>query len=80
MKRSGPKFSELSPALRAVAVLVGTLQVALFVAAQADITRRPASQLRGSKAKWRAICLLNTVGPLSYFRWGRVRNYDEGLV
>ncbi len=72
MLKSGPRFSELSPPLRDVLVVVGALQVALFVAAQADITRRPAVELRGSKRKWRLICLLNTVGPLSAFRWGRV--------
>jgi hypothetical protein len=72
VRKSGPRFSELSPPLRAVLMVVGALQVTLFVAAEADITRRPAAQLRGSKTKWRLICLLNTVGPLSYFRWGRV--------
>jgi EmrB/QacA subfamily drug resistance transporter len=66
------RFSELSPPARFAVVVLGAIQIALFVAANRDISRRPAGQIRGSKAKWRAICLLNTVGPLSYFRWGRL--------
>ena len=61
-----------SPAVRVAVVVLGAIQIALYVAAYRDIARRPAAQIRGSKTKWRAICLLNTVGPLSYFRWGRV--------
>ena len=66
------RFSELSPPLQVATLVLGASQIALYVAAFRDISRRPATQIRGSKAKWRAICLLNTVGPLSYFRWGRV--------
>jgi hypothetical protein len=72
MAKSGPSLKQLSPPLRAAAVVLGAVQIVLYVAAYVDIWRRPASQIRGSKARWRAICLLNTVGPLSYFRWGRV--------
>jgi hypothetical protein len=61
-----------SPAVRVAVLVLGAIQIALYVAAYRDIARRPAAEIRGSKAKWRAICLLNTVGPLSYFRWGRV--------
>jgi hypothetical protein len=74
MARSGPRFKELSPPARAAAVVLGAIQIVLYAAAYRDISRRPAAQIRGSKAKWRAICLLNTVGPLCYFRWGRVKD------
>jgi len=43
----------------------------LSVVAEWDIQRRPAAEVRGRKAFWRLACLTNTVGPLSYFRWGR---------
>jgi hypothetical protein len=68
----GRRFSELAPPVRFAALVLGAVQIALYVAAYRDISRRPATQIRGSKSKWRAICLLNTIGPLSYFRWGRV--------
>ena len=53
-------------------VLTGAIQVALNIAAQVDITRRPASQVRGPKAGWRLASLINFFGPVAYFRWGRV--------
>ena len=67
------KFSDLPPVVRALVVAIGAAQVGLLVAAQVDISRRPAEQIRGRKAMWRAIGLLNTVGPLAYFKWGRRR-------
>lgn len=69
--RRRTKFSDLSMPRRIGLVLVGAVQVGLLIAAQVDIQRRPAAQVNGSKTMWRLICLLNTVGPLSYFRWGR---------
>ena len=43
----------------------------LLIAAQRDISRRPAEQIRGSKAVWRAVTLINFIGPGSYFAFGR---------
>jgi hypothetical protein len=73
MFKRSPRFTELSPPLRLATVVLGAVQVALYVAAYVSIARRPAAEIRGSKTKWRLVCLLNTIGPLSYFRWGRVR-------
>jgi hypothetical protein len=69
--RRRTEFTDLSIPQRIGIVLLGTVQVSLLIAAQVDIQRRPAAQISGPKAMWRLICLLNTVGPLSYFRWGR---------
>lgn len=44
----------------------------LSASAEWDIQHRPAARVRGSKLLWRLACLTNTVGPMSYFRWGRV--------
>lgn len=65
------KFSELPIERRVGISLLGALQLALLVAAELDIHRRPPDQIRGPKLRWRLLCLLNFVGPLSYFRWGR---------
>ncbi len=70
--KKGPRFSELSPTLRAASLVLAAFQITLYGAAYRDIARRPAAQIRGPKWRWRIICLLNTVGPLSYFRWGRI--------
>jgi hypothetical protein len=68
------RWSELSVPGRVGISILGTIQVALLIAAQVDIQRRPASEVNGSKTVWRLVCLLNTIGPLSYFRWGRKRS------
>lgn len=67
------RFTDLSPRTRGAFVALGTVQVALNVAAQIDITRRPVGQVRGSKLGWRLVSLINIFGPLAYFRWGRTR-------
>ena len=52
---------------------LGATEVGLLAAAQLDITRRPVEQIRGGKPLWRLVSLLNIVGPLAYYRWGRIR-------
>ena len=38
-----------------------------------DIKRRPAEEIRGPKAMWRAAMAVNLIGPVSYFVVGRRR-------
>jgi hypothetical protein len=64
-------WKELSPMARVGTISAATVQLALLVAAQRDISRRPAEQIRGSKALWRAVTLINFIGPGSYFAFGR---------
>ena len=53
----------------------GGRRPALFLlAAQRDISRRPAEQIRGSKALWRVATLVNFIGPASYFTFGVKRH------
>ena len=47
------------------------VQLGLLVAAQIDLTRRSDDQVNGPKAVWRAVTLINFVGPLAYFAVGR---------
>jgi hypothetical protein len=70
MTRSKKSFSEMSPVSRIWASVLLVVSVALVAAAERDIHRRPASELRGSKPVWRLVCL-NALGAVSYFRWGR---------
>jgi hypothetical protein len=64
-------FKRLSPPRQAAIVAITAWNVYLSVVAEWGIQRRPAAQVRGRKAFWRVACLTNTVGPVSYFRWGR---------
>lgn len=73
MKTKKKSWKELPPAAKFGTVIVGAAQLAFLVAAQRDISRRPAEQIRGSKTLWRLVTLVNFIGPSSYFAFGRKR-------
>lgn len=73
MAKQKKRWSELSPKTRGAIVAAGAVQVALSIAAQVDLTRRPAEKVRGPKICWRAIAMVNVFGPIAYFLRGRVR-------
>lgn len=66
-------WSDLTTEQKAGAVLVVIAQVGLLVAALADIRRRPAEQINGSKRMWAGLAFVNFVGPIAYFLFGRKR-------
>jgi hypothetical protein len=66
-------WKEMSPSAKAGTILVAIAQVSLLVAAQRDISKRPASQINGPKAAWRAASFINFIGPVGYFTFGRKR-------
>ncbi|HOG47326.1 MAG TPA: PLD nuclease N-terminal domain-containing protein [Anaerolineae bacterium] len=69
--RQRRQWSDLSTGQKVGTALLGALQVALFGAAQIDLWRRPAGQVRGSKWMWAALDFVNFLGPLAYFAFGR---------
>ncbi|WCI09753.1 hypothetical protein PJ267_09775 [Arthrobacter sp. OVS8] len=71
-KRNAQKktWKELSPMAKFGTISAALVQLSMLVAAQRDIARRPADQIRGSKALWRVATLVNFVGPGSYFTFG----------
>lgn len=70
MKPSKKTWKELSPMAKFGTIMAAVVQLSLLVAAQRDISRRPAEEIRGSKTLWRAATLINFVGPGSYFTFG----------
>jgi hypothetical protein len=57
-----------------VAIVAGaTVEVVLTTAALVDLARRPAAQVRGSKALWAIGCFVQPVGPVAYLALGRRR-------
>jgi len=66
-------WADLSDRQRKLLVAAAVAEAALKIAALIDIQRRPASQIRGPKALWRAVQTVNLLGPLSYFLVGRKR-------
>jgi hypothetical protein len=69
------KWSDLTPGQKAPLVFRGIVQMALLAAALADIYRRPAEEINGSKWLWGAAAFANFmgIGPVSYFAFGRKR-------
>ena len=75
--RASKRWNDLEPRTRRLIVVVGAIEGALKLAALLDLARRPASEVRGSKARWAvAVSLLNSLGaaPIAYFAWGRRRS------
>ena len=68
------KWSELSQRQRAIIGAAAAAELSLKVAALIDIKRRPADRIRGPKGAWRAAMVVNLLGPLSYFVFGRRRS------
>jgi hypothetical protein len=71
MGRSRAKFSELSRRRQAGIGVLGIVQLGLLIAAERDIQRRPQTLIRGPKTRWRLLCLINFLGPVAYFSFGR---------
>ena len=65
------KWSDFSTSQQTLIVLLGVLQVSLFAAAVYDIYKRPADQINRPKPFWLAASLVNFVGPIAYFLFGR---------
>lgn len=67
------QWSDLSARQKTMVLTVGSVQISLLLTALADIYRRPAEEIRGSKWAWTAVSFVNFIGPLSYFAFGRRR-------
>ncbi|WP_285318484.1 PLD nuclease N-terminal domain-containing protein [Pseudarthrobacter sp. lyk4-40-TYG-27] len=72
--RKKKTWKEMSPSGKAGTVLTAIVQVSLLIAAQRDISRRPAELINGPKAAWRAASFVNFIGPMGYFVFGRKRS------
>ena len=68
---SSRTFTEMSTPTKVLLGALAAVQVGLLGAAHWDISHRDPEDLRGSPMAWRAITLLNFVGPIAYFLRGR---------
>jgi hypothetical protein len=73
IKDAAKKWGDLSDRQRALLLGAAAAELSLKIAALMDIKRRPAERIRGPKALWRAAMVVNLLGPLSYFAFGRKR-------
>lgn len=65
------KWSDLSRWERGGIVAAGIVQLGLAGGAWWDLSRRPASGVRGPKQTWALVIAINFVGPIAYLRFGR---------
>jgi hypothetical protein len=74
------KWSDLTAREIAHLAFRGIVQFALLAAALADIHRRPAVEINGSKWLWSAAAFVNFtgIGPIAYFVFGQKRTFQEG--
>ena len=64
-------WSDLTPRQQTAVLVLGSVQLSLAATAWADLARRPADEVNGSKLRWALIIAINFLGPVAYFRWGR---------
>jgi Phospholipase_D-nuclease N-terminal len=67
------RWSDLTPAQQTAVLVLGSVQLSLAATAWTDLARRPAARVRGPKLLWALVIAVNWVGPLAWFRWGRLR-------
>ena len=67
-------WGDLSEGQRNAIKILALAELTLKIAMLIDIRRRPASQIRGPKGAWCAAAAVNTIGPVSYFAFGRRRS------
>lgn len=64
-------WAEMTSAQRAGVVVGGVLELAATAVTLRDLSRRPASQVRGPKLLWVAACAVQPFGPMAYWMYGR---------
>jgi len=70
------KWNDLSPKTRKLIVAGAVFEGILKLMALVDLKRRPANEVKGTKATWAlAVVFANSVGavPIAYLLWGRRR-------
>lgn len=72
-ERKRKSWADLSPRQRGFVIIGALVQLGLQAAALRDLRRRPAEQVRGPKWAWAAGTFVNTLGPVTYFLFGRLR-------
>ncbi|MBG0817833.1 PLD nuclease N-terminal domain-containing protein [Planomonospora sp. ID82291] len=72
MTRSHRRRRDLSGRRRAVILTAASIELSLTATAAADLWRRPAERVRGRKALWWPLLLVQPFGPIAYLVLGRV--------
>ena len=71
MGRTKKQWSDLSPQQQKLIIAGGIVELVLTSAALIDLALRPSSDVRGPKLAWLAGFVVQPVGPIAYFAFGR---------
>jgi hypothetical protein len=66
-----PQWNDLSPQQQRGIVVGGIVELVLTAFVLADLAKRPADAVRGSKIAWALACVVQPFGPLAYLLLGR---------
>jgi hypothetical protein len=56
---------------RTINLVLAPVEVVLTTVAAVDLARRPGRRIRGPKALWWPVILVQPFGPVAYLAWGR---------
>ncbi|MFP4438215.1 MAG: PLDc N-terminal domain-containing protein [Chloroflexaceae bacterium] len=65
------RWEDLTGAQKVGIIVMTMVQLGLLAGALWDIRKRPADEINGNKWVWVGVSLINYVGPLAYFKYGR---------
>jgi flagellar biosynthesis/type III secretory pathway M-ring protein FliF/YscJ len=68
---SKKRWEDLTQRQQIAIIVMGVVQIGLLVAALVDIHQRSEEELTASKRTWTMISLINYLGPIAYFLFGR---------
>ena len=71
MTSNKKKWSEFTPTQQRLIIAGGAVEAVLTTAALLSLAKRPRAAVRGPKALWLAALVVQPVGPLAYFAFGR---------
>jgi hypothetical protein len=73
------RWADMSSLQKAGNILMAVAEIATVAMALLDIRRRPASEINGSKRVWSMTALIQPIGPVIYFIFGRKRHRHSAI-
>lgn len=67
-------WRELSPVQKTLNIVMGVVEIVLVSLALRDIARRPGSEINGKKRTWVLTSMIQPIGPIIYFAFGRKKS------
>jgi hypothetical protein len=67
-----PRWDRMSTTQKVLVMLLVSLKVSTTVSAWADLAERPPELVNGSKRTWAFVIAIDVIGPLLYWRRGRI--------